>query len=109
MGVQVIGAAADDMSSLLKVKLFIKEAKINFPVWLGATAQDMERVGLGAALPGTLIIGRDGRIIASIRGAIKAAYLRKQLDALLARAEEQIEKQTTSASATPDKASSVPC
>src|SRR6266404_2337711 len=52
LGVQVIGAAADDMSALAKVRQFIKDTKLNFPVWLGATAADMQRFGLGSALPG---------------------------------------------------------
>jgi thiol-disulfide isomerase/thioredoxin len=108
LGVQVIGASADDLSALPKVRQFIKETKLNFPVWLGASAADMVRFGLSSALPGTLVIGRDGKIIASIRGVIKAAELRNQLEALLAQAEAQADKQIAKASAPSGKASSVP-
>jgi thiol-disulfide isomerase/thioredoxin len=108
LGVQVIGAAADDISAPTKVKQFIKESKVNFPIWIGATAADMQRFGLGSALPGTLIIGRDGKIVASVRGVIKPAELRKQIETLLAQAESQTKGQIASAKTSTGKASSVP-
>jgi thiol-disulfide isomerase/thioredoxin len=89
LSVQVIGAAADDANALPKVRQFIKKTRLNFPVWIGATSADMERFGLGSALPGTLIIGRDGRIIAVIRGVIRPAELKKHLNGLLAQSEKQ--------------------
>ena len=108
LGVQVIGAAADDTNALPKVRQFIKETKLNFPVWIGATASDMERFGLGSALPGTLLIGRDGKIIASIKGVIRPAELKKQLDGLLEQAEKQAKEQLAVVKEKPAKASSVP-
>lgn len=108
LGVQVIGAAADDAGALGKVKQFIKETKLNFPVWLGASAGDMLRFGLGSALPGTVVIGRDGKVVVSIRGVIKPAELRKQLDTLLAQAEAQVKDEVAIAREKPSKTSSVP-
>jgi hypothetical protein len=87
---------------------FIKETKLNFPVWLGASADDMRRFGLGSALPGTVIIGRDGKIAATYRGIIKLADLKKQLDSMLAAAEKESKEIIASAKPKPAKASSVP-
>jgi thiol-disulfide isomerase/thioredoxin len=108
LGVQVIGASADSAEEKAKVMRFIKETKLNFPVWLGATASDMQRFGLGSALPGTVIIGRDGKIVAGFRGVIKQADLKKQLETLLAAAEAQAEGQLAKAKRNPGKAASVP-
>lgn len=108
LGVQVIGAAADTIADQQKVKQFIKETKLNFPVWLGATAEDMSRFGLGVVLPGTVVIGRDGKIIATYKGIIKAADLKKQLETLLAAAEKQSGGQLASVNQKPAKPSSVP-
>jgi thiol-disulfide isomerase/thioredoxin len=107
-GVQVVGAAADTADDQPKVTRFIKEAKVNFPVWLGATADDMKRFGLGSALPGTVIIGRDGKVVAQIRGIIKPVELKKQLDALLAKDEAESKNKTSSARTKPPKAADVP-
>jgi thiol-disulfide isomerase/thioredoxin len=108
LGVQVIGAAADDITALAKVRQFIKEAKLNFPIWIGATAGDMQRFGLGSALPGTLVIGRDGKIISAIRGVIKPAEIKKQLETLLAQAEAQSNERIAKSSTPRRQAASVP-
>jgi thiol-disulfide isomerase/thioredoxin len=87
LGVQVVGASTDEPGDRAKVLEFVKETKINFPIWMGATTADMMRFGLGGALPGTVVIGRDGRIAKVISGIVNPADLRKQIDAMLASAE----------------------
>ncbi|HVF86175.1 MAG TPA: hypothetical protein VM866_01235, partial [Pyrinomonadaceae bacterium] len=76
---------------------------------------DMMRFGLGAALPGTVIIGRDGRIAKVVSGIVNQADLKKQIDAMLAAAEKTAteerkreRKQTASVKQKPSEASSVP-
>lgn len=88
LGVQVVGASTDEAQERSKVLQFVKETKVNFPIWMGATTGDMIRFGLGAALPGTVVIGRDGRIARVISGVINQADLKKQIDAMLASAEK---------------------
>lgn len=109
LGLQVIGASVDDEDARKDVMQFVKETKVNFPIWLGATVTDMMKFGLGAALPGTVIIGRDGRVVKVISGVVNQADLKKQIDAMLKSAEkagakerEQVAKQK------PSEVSSVP-
>ena len=112
LGVQVIGASTDEISDRPKILQFIKETKVNFPVWMGASGADMSRFGLGEALPGTVIIDKSGKIVKVISGIVNAADLRKQLDAMLEMAESKVEKTETVASkdvkTEKSKASSVP-
>lgn len=82
-GVQVVGAAADQMGDRAKVVQFIKQAKLNFPIWLGVTTADMQRFGVGPGLPATVVIGRDGRIAALHYKIIQQAQLKKEIDRLL--------------------------
>ncbi|NOT64096.1 MAG: TlpA family protein disulfide reductase [Acidobacteria bacterium] len=91
-GLQVIGATADTTETLKEVRAFIKTAKLNFPVWLGATTQDMAKFGLGPALPGSVLIGRDGKIVAIFNGVITAAEVKKKLEALIAQADKEAKK-----------------
>jgi thiol-disulfide isomerase/thioredoxin len=84
LGVQVIGASTDELSDRSKVLQFVKETRVNFPVWVGATTADMIRFGLGGALPGTIVIGKDGRVAKVISGVINQADLRKELEKLIA-------------------------
>jgi peroxiredoxin len=111
LGVQVIGASTDDVEDRDKVLQFVKETKVNFPIWMGAGPSDMMRFGLGAALPGTVVIGRDGRIVRVISGVIDKAELKKVIDDLLAAAEKgaAIQREEVSAeSRKSEEASSVP-
>ena len=82
-GVQVVGASADPFLDRAKVVQFIKQSKINFPVWLGATTADMGRFGVGPGLPATVVIGRDGKIAALHYKVIQQAQLKKEIDRLL--------------------------
>ena len=88
VGVQVIGASTDEAGDRAKVLQFAKETKINFPIWMGATTADMIRFGLGGALPGTVVIAKDGRIAKVISGVVNKADLKKQIEAMLASAEK---------------------
>jgi thiol-disulfide isomerase/thioredoxin len=109
LGVQVIGASADEAGDRAKVLQFIKETKVNFPIWLGATTADMVRFGLGSALPGTVIIGRDGRIVKVISGIVNQPDLKNQIDTMLASAEAMAKReQVAQAKGHKAKASAVP-
>lgn len=102
LGVQVIGASADEPEDRDKVLQFAKETKVNFPIWIGASTVDMMKFGLGTALPGTVIIDKDGRVARVISGVINRADLKKQLDLMLATAERATLKPTrTEVSAVP--------
>jgi len=108
LGIQVIGASADTLAEQREVRKFITNLKVNFPVWLGATAEEMARFGLGPALPGTAIIGRDGKIVGVHRGIIKEADVRKQLDLLIADRQREAKGQIEMAKVRTKDASSVP-
>ena len=88
LGVQVIGASADESKDRDKILQFVKETKVNFPIWMGATSADMMRFGLGTALPGTVIIDREGRVAKVISGVINHAEVKKQIESMLATAEQ---------------------
>ena len=109
LGVQVIGASTDEAKDRAKVLQFIKDVKINFPVWLGATSADTLRFGVGTALPATVIIDKDGKVYKTISGVVSQADLRKDVEKLLQDAEKQakisIKKQ---AKISDTEASSVP-
>jgi thiol-disulfide isomerase/thioredoxin len=84
LGVQVVGASTDEIGERQKVLQFVKDTRINFMIWVGAGAADMLRFGLGSALPGTVVIGKDGKVVRVISGVVNQVELKKQIDAMLA-------------------------
>jgi len=109
LGLQVIGASTDEAEDRPKVLKFIKEVKINFPVWLGATTADTLRFGVGTALPATVIIDKNGKVFKTISGVVNQTDLRKDVEKLLQDAEKQAVKEAKEQSKISDsEASSVP-
>ena len=86
LGVQVIGVSTDDIADRNKVLQFVRETKINFPIWVGGSVEHMMKFGLGTALPGTVVIDRDGKIVKIISGVVDPAMLRKEIQSLLSTA-----------------------
>jgi peroxiredoxin len=84
LGVQVIGVSTDEVADLKEVLQFVRETKVNFPIWIGGLSEHMMRFGLGSALPGTVLIDRDGRIVKIVSGVIDQHVLRKDIEHLLA-------------------------
>src|SRR5687767_8218500 len=87
--VQVIGVSTDDLEDRAKVLQFVRETKVNFPIWVGGSIEHMMQFGLGGALPGTVVIDREGNIFKSISGVIDQAMLRKEIESLLAASDKR--------------------
>lgn len=82
-GVAFIGASLDDPKTRSKIPEFIGKYGVGFPVWLGATGDDLARLRLGEAVPATAFIDRDGRIATRVSGQIRAPELKERIEWLL--------------------------
>jgi thiol-disulfide isomerase/thioredoxin len=78
-GVVFIGASLDDKSTRKNVPAFINEFHVNFPVWLGATGDDLARLKLGNAAPDTVFLDEQGQIVSKIRGQMRPEELEERL------------------------------
>jgi thiol-disulfide isomerase/thioredoxin len=83
-GVVVIGPSADAAEAQDKIEPFLREAGITFPIWVGATTEHLEQLGLGTALPATAVLDHDGRIVGRILGPLEEKDLRARIEWLLA-------------------------
>lgn len=82
-GVDFICASADDSNTQKNVAGFARRLKISFPVWVGATMDDVKRLGLGNAIPATVIIDRNGAVVGRILGPVSNADLQNRIEWLL--------------------------
>lgn len=97
LGVQVIGVSTDAISERAKVMQFVRETKVNFPIWVGGSSEHMIEFGLGAALPGTVVIDREGKIAKIISGVVDQRMLRKEIEALLSVARKDVAEKSSKA------------
>lgn len=79
-GVSFIGASLDDRKTEKSVPDFIQKFKIEFPIWMGASGDDLDKLKMGEAVPATAFIDEDGVIFARVEGEIKLEQLEERLD-----------------------------
>ena len=63
-GVIFLGASLDDDKTKKNIAGFVRDHEIDFPIWVGASADDLDRLSMGPAVPATAFIDQDGRIVA---------------------------------------------
>ena len=78
--VAFIGASLDDSKTKAKIPAFVAEHKVVFPIWYGATADDLDKLKLGNAAPATAFLDAEGRIVARILGQVRSEEVKERLD-----------------------------
>ena len=78
--VAFIGASLDDAKSAAKIPAFLSRYKIEFPIWYGATVDDLDHLKMGNAVPSTAFLDGEGRVVARILGQARPEEVRERLD-----------------------------
>jgi thiol-disulfide isomerase/thioredoxin len=79
-GVVFVGASLDDGKTKKNIPEFLRQFNIAFPIWTGATPDDLARLHLGEAVPDTAFVDADGIIFARVRGEIRRPELDERLE-----------------------------
>ncbi len=82
-GVQFIAASIDVSEDRPKVDSFVKEFRLNFPVWMDATIEQQASLGLGTAVPATAIFDREGNLRFRLIGKSDRKDLEKRIEFLI--------------------------
>jgi thiol-disulfide isomerase/thioredoxin len=78
-GVVFIGASLDDGKSKKNIPAFLKNFGISFPIWTGATLDDLAKLHFGEAVPDSAFLDSDGVIFARVMGEIRRPELEERL------------------------------
>ncbi len=79
-GVVFVGVSLDDDKTKGKIAGFVQEHGIDFPIWVGATGDDLDKLKMGPAVPATAFINPEGRIVARVEGEIRDEEIKERLD-----------------------------
>ena len=79
-GVVFIGASLDDKKTDKAIPEFMAKYRIDFPVWKGATGDDMDKLKMGDAVPDTAFLDEEGIILSRVQGEIKKSELIERLE-----------------------------
>jgi thiol-disulfide isomerase/thioredoxin len=79
-GVIFIAASVDDAKSRKQVRAFVSQNQLRLLVCLGATSDDLDRLGMGRAVPATAFLDLQGHVVFRITGPMREEELRERLD-----------------------------
>jgi thiol-disulfide isomerase/thioredoxin len=79
-GVLFVAASLDDAKTKGRIPAFVADHKIAFPVWYGATGDDLDQLKLGDAVPATVFLDAEGHIVARILGQARPEEVKERLD-----------------------------
>jgi thiol-disulfide isomerase/thioredoxin len=79
-GVVFIAASLDDAKTKAKIPEFVAAHNVGFPVWYGATADDLDQLKLGNMAPATAFLDAAGHIVARILGQARPDEVKERLD-----------------------------
>jgi thiol-disulfide isomerase/thioredoxin len=79
-GVVFIAASLDEAKTKPAIPAFVAKYEVRFPVWLGATANDLDRLQMGPAVPATAFIDAEGRIVARVWGQMREDEMKERLE-----------------------------
>lgn len=79
-GVVFIAVSLDDDKTKGAIGGFVERYKVGFPVWAGATADDLSKLRLGEGVPDTVFIDEGGVIVARVLGEIRRDELDERLE-----------------------------
>ena len=78
-GLVFIAASLDDSKTRRQIPAFVAKFGLEFPVWTGATADDLDKLRMGEAVPATAFIDAEGHIVARVLGQIRGEELTERL------------------------------
>lgn len=78
-----IGVSEDSAETMSKIAPYVTKLQIAYPIWVGATDEDMKRLHMGIAVPCTAFLDEDGIIRARILGQMRPGEVEERVDWLL--------------------------
>jgi len=79
-GVRFVAASLDDARTKAKIPEFLSRHHVTFPVWYGATADDLDQLKLGDAVPATLFLDAEGTVVFRILGQARSEEIKERLE-----------------------------
>ncbi len=78
-GVNFIAISLDSSKTKNGIAAFVAEHHVAFPVWTGASSDELDKLRLGEGVPDTVFLDEDGAIVARVLGEIRRSELDERL------------------------------
>jgi len=78
-GVLFLAVSLDEKDTRKGILKFVDTYGVSFPVWTGANGDDLAKLGLGEAVPGTAFLDERGVIFARVLGQMREGEIDERL------------------------------
>jgi thiol-disulfide isomerase/thioredoxin len=78
-GVIFVAVSLDDQKTIRDIPAFIVRYNVDFPVWTGASSDELDKLHLGEGVPDTVFVDENGVIAARVLGQIRREELTERL------------------------------
>ncbi|MGA8593405.1 MAG: TlpA disulfide reductase family protein [Bryobacteraceae bacterium] len=78
-GVTFIAISLDSSKTKKNIPSFIELYHVDFPVWSGASVDDLDKLRMGQGVPDTAFLDEDGVVVARVLGEIRRGELDERL------------------------------
>lgn len=78
-GVVFIAISLDDDKTKKNIPAFLDRYHVGFPVWTGASTDELDKWRLGQGVPDTVFLDEDGMIVARVLGEVQREELDQRL------------------------------
>ena len=79
-GVAFIAVSLDDAKTKKDIAAFVERYHVDFSVWSGASADDLDKLRMGQGVPDTAFVDENGVVFARVLGEIHRVELDERLD-----------------------------
>jgi hypothetical protein len=78
-GVEFVAVSLDDEKTRSAIPAFADKYHVDFPIWTGASSDDLDRLHMGRGVPDTAFVDENGTIFARVLGEIRRDELDRRL------------------------------
>jgi len=78
-GVTFIAVSLDDDKTKNEIAAFIDRYHVEFPVWTGASSDDLDKLRMGEGIPDTAFLDENGIVFSRVLGEIRRPELDERL------------------------------
>jgi thiol-disulfide isomerase/thioredoxin len=78
-GVTFIAISLDDGKTRSNIPAFLDQYHVDFPVWTGASSDELDKLRMGQGVPDTAFLDEAGVVVARVLGEIRRAELDERL------------------------------
>ncbi len=78
-GITFIAVSLDDDKTRKDIPAFLSRYHVDFPVWIGASADSLDKLRMGEGVPDTAFLNDSGVVVARVLGEIRRAELDERL------------------------------